>query len=69
MLLSAESNDINEKMSILSQNGINVSINISEEKEAKSSKFMNSDWPHRIATFMTTQPISKVIPGKTVSVK
>ena len=69
LLLSTESNDINEKMSILSQNGINVSINISEEKEAKSSKFMNSDWPHRIATFMTTQPISKVIPGKTVSVK
>ena len=69
LLFSSETSDLETKLAILEINGIDVTLNISEEKEAKSFKFMKSEWANRIATCMVTQPISRIIPGKTLSLK
>ena len=54
---------------ILKQNGIDVQLNISEVKEKEQKQFEKTKWPKEIKDFMLKQPISRLVPGSSVSIK
>ena len=53
----------------LKMNGIYVKLNLSQEKEKKYKKFTSSEWPAKIQSFIISQPISRKVPGKSVSIR
>ena len=57
----------NELIDTLKKNGILITLNITEAKEKIYKNFAGSDWPKKIADFMLQQPISRKVPGETVS--
>ena len=50
-------------------NGIIIKLNVSEIKEKEQSYFKETKWPQKIKDFMFKQPISRLVPGSTVSIK
>ena len=49
--------------------GLEVSITEAETREGNQKFFRDSEWPDKIRAFMTQQPVSRIVPGYTVSVK
>ena len=49
-------------------NGIYVKLNIAQLTVKVYTNFKASEWPAKIKSFMTTQPISQKVPGKSLSI-
>lgn len=60
--------DTIDALTKLQGNGIIVLLNETQNDEKLFKSFKNTDWPAKVEDFMQKQPISRQVPGQTVSI-